>query len=388
MGQVLLDLIDQPLVNNLKDTAEGALQAKRYPLKALYQEDLTIHLDTEVPPSELYEHYLYRSGVNGPYIDHCKKMYESVSHLNLETVMDIGGNDGTLLKAFREHSRSHSFWSGRPPKRFINVDASSNLREVNENAGIEYHSGFFSDQMDLPKANLIVSTNVFQHTKDIHSFVRGIVKHLDGVWILEFPYTLTTLSTLQFDQFYHEHYYYWLISPLVDLFDAYGLRVINLQEQAIHGGSMRMWITNKEAAAPEIASVIQNYRQKERLLELDKFNPQCYEHINKSFDFLQGLKGRTVFFGAAAKGCVFLNALGLTIENMPNSFVIDDTLDKQGKFIPGTGFEVVSRDRLKAESVDNIVILAHNFASHIAASLGGNFDGNIYTLLPSIARFQ
>lgn len=388
MGQVLLDLIDQPLVNNLKDTAEEALHAKRYPLKALYQEDLTIHLDTEVPPNELYAHYLYRSGVNGPYIDHCKKMYEKVAHLNLETVMDIGGNDGTLLKAFREHSQTHSFWSGKPPKRFINVDASSNLREVNEEAGIEYHCGFFSDQMDLPKANLIVSTNVFQHTKDIHSFVRGIVKHLDGVWVLEFPYTLTTLLTLQFDQFYHEHYYYWLISPLVDLFNAYGLRIIHLEEQPIHGGSMRMWMTNKALAAPEITSVIQQYRQKEKFLQLDKFNAQCYDHINKSFDFLRGLKGRTAFFGAAAKGCVFLNALALTMENMPDAFVIDDTLDKQGKFIPGTGFEVVSRDRLKSERVDNIIILAHNFASHIAKSLGNEFDGNIYTLLPSIAQMQ
>ena len=386
MAQTLLDLVDQPLVNNLCDTADEALAAIRYPLKAVYQDDLTIHLDTEVPPDKLYEHYLYQSGVSEPYIKHCKEMYRSLYHLNLETIIDIGGNDGTLLKSFREESKESEFWCGVKPKRFINVDASESFRSINEEAGIEYCKGFFNEDMDLPKANLIVSTNVFQHTKDIHSFLRGIQKHLDGVWVLEFPYTLTTLATLQFDQFYHEHYYYWLVSPLEQLFQQYGLRIIYMQENNIHGGTMRMWMTNKEYAGG-MSGVVDAYKEKEQRIDFAAFNKECHEIIGDSREFIASLEGRTAFFGAAAKGVVFLNALHLTIDNMPNSYVIDDTPGKQGKYIPGAGLEIVSRDALKTNPVDNIIILAHNFAPYIASSLRQEFTGRIYTCLPSIKEY-
>ena len=166
------------------------MEAEQFPLKAIVEEDLTIHLDYAVDPGILYKHYLYRSGVSQPYIDHCKQLYKSLSHLNLSTVIDIGGNDGTLLNAFRSASTEHEWWSGTKPSRFINVDMGHNLREVNELAGNEFVCGQFNESMDLPKANLIVSTNVFQHTKDVNAFMRGIVKFLDGVWVLEFPYTL------------------------------------------------------------------------------------------------------------------------------------------------------------------------------------------------------
>lgn len=387
MPETLLDLIDQPLVNNLCDSASAALQADRYPLKAVYQEDLTIHLDIEVRPEKLYENYLYRSGVSEPYIKHCEEIYYSVHHLCLDTIIDIGGNDGTLLKTFRKAAEENTFWSGTKPKRLINVDASESFRSINEEAGIEYCKGFFNENMDLPKANLIVSTNVFQHTKDIYSFLRGIAKHLDGVWILEFPYTLTTLSTLQFDQFYHEHYYYWLITPLEKLFAQYGLRIIHIAESAIHGGSMRLWITNKSAAAPTVHSKIDEYKNKEARIDFAGFNNQCCKLMHESKQFISSLKGRTAFFGAAAKGVVFLNALNLTSEEMSNSYVIDDTQGKQGKYVPGAGFKIASRDRLYHDPVDNIVILAHNFAPYIANTLKAKFNGNIYTCLPTIQEF-
>jgi hypothetical protein len=109
--------------------------------------------------------------------------------------------------------------------------------------------------------------------------------------------------------------------------------------------------------------------------------------MQKSKNFLSCLKGRIAFFGAAAKGCVFLNALGLSIENMPNAFIIDDTPEKQGMFVPGTGFEIHPRSVLDEQTVDNIIILPHNFARYIASTLRPAFNGGIYTMLPSIASF-
>lgn len=383
----LLDLGTQPLVNNLCASAKEAIEAERFPLRAVYENNLTIHLDTEVSPQKLYANYLYRSGVNRPYFEHCKKLYQSLSHLNLSTVIDVGGNDGTLLQAFREASLEYSSWSGIAPNRYVNVDMSESLRGANEQVGNEFVCGQFNEAMNLPKANLIVSTNVFQHTKDIHAFLGGIVKFLDGVWVLEFPYALNTLTTLQFDQFYHEHYYYWLVSPLATLFKDYGLKIIHAQQFPIHGGTMRLWMTNKAASAPAICSVIDRCKAQERQIDFDAFQDNCLSHIERCQEFLASLKGRTVFFGAAAKGCVFLNALQLTIDKMPDTFIIDDTVEKQGLFVPGTGFEIKPRRVLEEEPIDNIIVLAHNFVGYIAPSLLESFDGSVYTMLPSIAKF-
>ena len=380
MTQTLLNLGTQPLVNNLCNSEQESMEAERFPLKAIVKEDLTIHLDYAVDPEILYKHYLYRSGVSQPYIDHCKELYKSICHLNLSTVIDVGGNDGTLLNAFREASTESESWSGVKPTRFINVDMGQNLRVVNEQAGNEFVCGQFNDQMDLPKANLIVSTNVFQHTEDIHAFMRGIVKFLDGLWVLEFPYTLETIMTGQFDQFYHEHYYYWLISPLEKLFKEYGLKILHYSFQSIHGGTMRLWMTNKDPSGPAVdLSAIK--KKEQEAIGLCNFD-QTIADLRSYFDRILTTKelGRICFFGAAAKGCVFLNALDLNINTMGKTVVVDDTVEKQGLYVPGTGFRVVDRSALK--DYDTVIILAHNFADYIEASLRKDFDGRIMTLLP------
>ena len=77
-----------------------------------------------------------------------------------------------------------------------------------------------------------------------------------------------------------------------------------------------------------------------------------------------------------------------SINNMPESYVIDDTKEKIGLYVPGTGFEIVSRKILVEDKVDNIIILAHNFKSFIRDSLinQSQFKGNIYVMLPKIEQ--
>jgi len=374
MTRTILDLGTQPLANNLCRTAVEAMRAERFPLRAVVEDDLTIHLDCEVEPTKLYQHYLYRSGTSQPYIDHCARMYQSFKHLRHGTIIDIGGNDGTLLKTFQAQSNEKLY--------LINVDASESVKEQNEQNGIQFINAYWSEDVDVPKADIIVSTNVFQHTKDIHSFLRGIQKYLDGVWILEFPYALETICTGQFDQFYHEHYYYWLLSPLEKLFKQYGLKIIHAQPQDIHGGTMRLWMTNKEPSAPALDLSRHAKLEQDVVDQAAAFFDTAINKVGAQFiqDLTSGLLGRVCFFGAAAKGCVFLNALGLNIHTVNEMVVIDDTPEKQGLYIPGTGFQVVNRTVLP--NYDTVVILAHNFKEHIARSLAKEWSGKTITLLP------
>jgi len=109
-------------------------------------------------------------------------------------------------------------------------------------------------------------------------------------------------------------------------------------------------------------------------------------HLKKSLkilSFLNKLEGKTVFFGAAAKGCVYLNALQINCDK--GQYVVDDTPEKQGLYVPGTGMKIQSRQFMLDDEPDNVVILAHNFAGYITTKLRQDgYKGKIITMMPDI----
>jgi hypothetical protein len=372
--KILLNLGTQPLVNNLCRSKEASLAARQYPLCALIDNDLCIELDTIVPSDELYKDYLYYSGISMPYVQHCRQLWHSIKHLRHDTILDIGGNDGTLLKAFQSQTDEKL--------NLYNCDASQTFRTLNEEAGITYINDYFNKDSDVPKADLITTTNAFQHTPNAAKFVEGIAEKLDGTWILEFPYTLRTLQTIQFDQFYHEHYYYWLVKPLKKLLSQFGLKIYHAEEVDIHGGSMRLWITNKKEYADTEAA--EKFIKEEESYDYNAFYSRTFHKIARDSIFLNKLEGKTVFFGAAAKGCVYLNTLN-SFSIYKDSYVVDDTPHKQGKYVPGVGLKVVDREFFLKDKPDNVVILAHNFAGYIRTKLRQDgYQGRIITMLPDI----
>ncbi len=365
----IIDLGPMPLVNNLHATAAEAIAATRYPLRVLLEDDLTVHLDHPVPPDEMYKTYHYRSGVNAPYAEHCRGMWNAVKSANPRRIIDIGGNDGTLLKSIRAAS-------GRELK-LTNVDASRSMREDNERAGIEFVNSYWGDE-DVGSAEVITSTNVFQHTADIEKFLAGIARHLDGLWLLECPYVLTTVATGQFDQIYHEHYYYWLVTPLVDLFARHGLTMLSVNEVDMHGGSLRIISTNKPVLDPR---VYQPFIERERAFDFMRWGHEVRGRLALHRQQVARMReqGRVVGFGAAAKGCVWLNA---THCHGALECVVDDTPSKQGRFVPGTSLEVVSRERAFTAPPETIIVLAHNFSDFIARSLRPAFAGSVVRMIP------
>lgn len=384
-------LQDLPLVNNLCSSREESLNCTKVPIGLQYfpASKLT-SLTHFVDSSTLFSHYLYKSSVNTPYISHCRKMFKDL-HKDIklrrgDLIVDIGGNDGTLLKTFRESSKTQL--------EFLNIDGSENLTEISKASGIDTLCTFFNEDTPLKvskPAKLVISTNVFQHLQDINSFAHGVKKLLakDGVWVLEFPYWLHDMETNQFDQIYHEHMYYYLVTPLAQLFSKYGLDIIRVTPQKIHGGTLRLHITHTQSDYYNVAASVQEYLDLESKITLDyyqQWGAKVYEHILGCKAVLEGLKkaGKTLIgFAASAKGTVFLNAAGITDSIL--DVVIDDTDLKQGKFIPGTGLEIKSRAEIDFEKVDFVLILSHNFSDYIIRSLKDEgYEGQFIVCLPEL----
>lgn len=384
-----IDLGDMPLVNNLCDTKEESIDCKKYPLSVQYFSKSKLSCLTEnVDPNLMFSQYSYKSGVVKAYADHCKEMFWFVdTYLDLkegDKVLDIGGNDGTLLKSFLEKKSYLDV---------LNCDASTNLTKLSEERGIPTFNGFWGVETAKKinkKFKLITSTNVFQHTPPIADFAEAISMSLDykGIWCLEFPYWKTNMETLQFDQIYHEHVYFYLVEPLKHLFEKFGLEIIKAVKYPIHGGTLRLLISKKEDWS-HVCDGVQKLIEEEQFINEEYYKnwgESIQEHISDCKIMLEACKSANnniVGFGAAAKGCIFLNSAN--IDHTILDVVIDDTDLKQDKYIPGTGIQIKNREYLKENKVDYILILAHNFKDVIIESLKKDgYNGKFIILFPTI----
>lgn len=375
---MILDLGKIPLVNNLLDTKEESLNASKYDLCIEKDSDMIMHLSTKLDPTLMFSNYLYRSGTSNPFKQHCKSMYwdTKIFTENPKVIIDIGGNDGTLLSCFKNEMKTEC--------TFINVDPSTSFKEDNESKGIKYYNAFWPNVQLDHKADIIISTNVFQHNTDYRPFIEGISKNLDGIWILEFPYFLDTVKTNQFDQTYHEHYYYWLITPLVKIFREAGLNIIHISEHDIHGGSLRIVTSNKKNSF-EYTARINHFLGLENNFNFDNWSEVISKKVIEDRKILDSIDSNIILFGAAAKGCVYLNTVG----HERYKYVIDDTPQKQNKFVPGTGIQVVPKKILQEENPDYILILAHNFKDYIMKSLrDSGYKGKFIIMIPEVKIYD
>jgi hypothetical protein len=376
MGMVMKSIInlgDIPLVNNLTNTQQDSFDCKRYPLEIFELDNLIMKLGVDIKSEKMFSNYLYRSSVNAPYVKHCEKMWDDVKKFDPKNIADIGGNDGALLNSFRRLSDYKL--------NLTNIDASESFKEDNEKAGIAYYNEYWGERTFENKFDLITSTNVFQHNPFYEKFVEGIVKNLDGRWLLEFPYFLETVKTNQFDQIYHEHVYYWLVYPLHIIFKKYGLKIIDISEKDIHGGTLRLIMSNKDEDEEDLFK-INHYIKAEREYDFSIWGKKIIKKISEDKIFLNQIQGSIACFGAAAKGCIYLNSIDI---NNKFKYVVDDTKDKQGKYVPGTGLKVVPRDFLKQDSPKYILILAHNFKDFIIQSLKEyGYKGKFIVMFPCI----
>jgi hypothetical protein len=150
-----------------------------------------------------------------------------------------------------------------------------------------------------------------------------------------------------------------------------GLKIIDCSKQFIHGGSMRL-IMAKQCNKISVSDSLNDILSEESLIPSD-FYKSWKDKLNRHLTFCKNeiinisKTSKIIGFGAAAKGCIFLNYLKIDYTVISN--VIDDTIIKQGKYIPGTGIQIVSRKDVNFDDIDYILILAHNFSEYIIESL-------------------
>jgi SAM-dependent methyltransferase len=336
-----------------------------------------------IDPKDLFTDYVYFSSNSETMLQSAADLVDKIIPA-IDTdalVIEIASNDGYLLRNYVEKGIS-----------VLGIEPAQNIAKVANERGIntlcEFFCEYLAEQLsrDQKKADVIHANNVMAHVPDINGFVKGVQGLLKdhGQAIIEAPYFVDLVENLEFDTIYHEHVYYFAVTPLKRVFDSHGLEIFDIEKLSIHGGSLRLFIGH--AGKHVISKRVQDFLDKES--EIDLFNPSRYlafmerlhrlkEDLRATLDQIKNEGKSIVAYGASAKGTTLLNFFGIGKDTI--KFVVDRSPVKQGLFTPGTHLEIKDADTLKQESPDYTLLLTWNFVDEILAqqseyrAMGGKF---------------
>lgn len=369
-----LDLGMLPLSNNLATSVDDPIHDQRYPLQVLLCENCGLsQLSIVVQPEVLFSHYVYRSSISSGYIKHCREMAQDLREdyglTQGSFVIDIAGNDGALLKEFRDEIGC----------MVLNVDPAENLVKICEDKGVRIFCKFWGMEAAThiasrwPKADIITATNVFAHIDNVTEFIEAVklVLKPSGKLVLEFPYLIDFIENGEFDTIYFEHLSYFSIGPLRLLCTKQGLNIEAISKQDIHGGSVRVTIGyGPEAKDMDVWLGDEEYYMGiEPYIQFEQRVSQTLEDFNIN---LNSLLGKVAAFAASAKGNTLLNCVQ---DCSRIEYIVDETPEKIGKYSPGVKIPIVPLTEIDC---DNLIILSWNFADDImvkcrAAGYKGKF---------------
>ncbi len=328
-----------------------------------------------VDPSLLFSDYVYVSGTSPSFVAH----FEDYATHVIETyrlppealVVDIGSNDGTLLRFFQQAGMAVQ-----------GVDPARDIARAASEAGIETLNAFFDAVLaaqireEKGAAAVVTANNVFAHIDDLAGVVAGVRALLDegGVFVFEVSYLADVLEKTLFDTIYHEHLSYHAVAPLVSFFSHHGMELIAAERIDTHGGSLR-GVAQLASGAGEVAESVAACLELEERLGLGRAETfhdfaERIDTLKISLrDLLSGFKaeGQSIAgYGAPAKATTLMYHFGLGPDII--DFIVDDSPLKQGLYSPGLHVPVLPSGAITEQGPDYLLILAWNFAQPIMAN--------------------
>ena len=317
----------------------------------------------------VFDHYPYESATTATMKQILQDVIDDAQEIcPLEVddvVLDIGGNDGTMLGLI-----------DTPVKARVNIDAAAGVVQTVSAPNYHHIHAHFDaqkyQQLDLPNPKLITSVAMFYHLSDPLTFVKNILEIMDDktVWVLQMTYVGTMLRDNILDNIVHEHVAYYSLFSLEALLSSVGLHIAEARLVESYGGSLRVFIVKNKIAFPA-----NKWRKDFPLIE--KFE---LDHRTNSFEELYAFDSRVQLlretlrgmvthlstrhehlwaFGASTKGNMILQFIGTDIKQIP--CILDNSNKKIGSKTTGTLIPIVEESSYLKELPDYMLILPYYY---------------------------
>ncbi|MBL8158369.1 class I SAM-dependent methyltransferase [bacterium] len=369
-----IDIGEQYLSSVFPENLEYRRDAVKYPLDMVMckkKEDGStcglVQLGHRLDLTAMYDAYPYTSSTNSSMARILEDVAASAKTLNAlkegDVVLDIGGNDGTLLSFFRED-----------PVRLITIDPAKNVTPMFSSERYTVVRDFFNkaafDAVSAQKAKLVFSIAMFYHLDDPISLARDVAACLDddGVWIIQMAYLPAMIRTNMYDNIVHEHAGYYATNHMTWLLDQVGLEVFDVTENDVYGGSFRVFVKKKGCAAyPTTERLNANLRQEiaDGLFEEETYHA-FMRRIEKTRDDLRQLcnqikaEGKSIWvYGASTKGNTILQYCGIGGETI--TAAADSNPFKHWKYIIGSDIRITTEEEMREAKPDYLIALPYSF---------------------------
>jgi len=326
-------------------------------------------------PEDLYgDHYGYRSGLNRSMVEHLNAITAKISRmLDLtveDLVLDIGSNDGTLLKGYKQQAQLAGFDAAGIKFKKYYPEPITLIPEF-------FSAGKFQEHFGKKKPKVITSIAMFYDLERPLDFMKQIGEILDeqGLWVFEQSYMPAMLEMTAYDTICHEHFEYYSLKQIKFMTDLAGLKIIDVEFNDTNGGSFlitaakqgnRLFEENSALIGRILAdedaqglSGVALYQDFQRRVE------ERRQELTQFFTWARA-RGKKVFgLGASTKGNVLLQYCQLSSDQIPCIAEVNE--DKFGSFTPGTGIPILPEDKVKAMNPDYLIVLPWHFRENIIA---------------------
>lgn len=383
---------DLSLGNNLLENKEMALATEEYPLEINRCTKCGhFQLSASVKPEILYaKNYTYLSGIGASFRNHQLEYYQWAKEkckLKKESlVIDIGSNDGSCLKVFKNNGC-----------RVVGVDPADLPVEIANKSQIKTYLSFFNSEIvdfiikEHGQADFITSQNVLAHIEDLRDVFINIFRLLreGGFFAFEIGYFRSVLKTGCFDTTYHEHLDYHHALPLTKLLNKIGFDILDLSTNEIQGGSLRLLCKKSPKGKSVISNNVKTFLYDESISELydNDFLLSWTKTIKNNMKNLNKLTQKYFLDGKkiAGYGCPTKATLLMKLSNLNETiiqYVVEDNDLKVGRFMPKTGIEIISFEQLLINKPDVLIIFAWNFSDDILNKLKKIVNWNLVCIVP------
>lgn len=373
----VLDLGMHPLCDDLlKIGATEKCEEFRIEI-ALCNQCLTAHQLHPVPKRKLFpSSYHYRSSMTQDVLngmqDLVARTKEKYGSLAGKKVVDIGCNDGSLLKFF---SREGAHILGVEPTAAANDAAQAGIRVINDFFDPGIASAIVAE---IGHPDFITFTNVFAHIEDMDSLLKAVhtLMGSNTRLIVENHYLGAVLERFQFDTFYHEHPRTYSAHSFVEIARRLGRNIEAIEFPARYGGNIRVFIGPESPATSEATTLLEALEQEKDFQSKFGSMRSAIQHWKAGRDTLLA-KARAAdgkIYGKAFPGraAILIKLLELSEKDIAAVFEKPNSM-KIGNYIPGTRIPILSENEMNTLAPAPRVIL--NLAWHISAEIHAYMKG-------------
>jgi len=388
-----IDLGPQYLSSVFPENLHYHKEAKKYPMDLVLCKKKkntcgTLQLAHTLDLTSMYELYPFSSSTNSSMPGILKDVVDTALPLVTlkkdDVVLDIGGNDGTLLSFIKKKNID-----------LLTIDPAKNIKSVFKSPRYRYINNFFSkkvyESVTDKKAKIIFSIAMFYHLSDPVKFSEEVGSCLDddGVWVIQMAYLPAMLRTNMYDNIVHEHVGYYTAHNMEWIMAKAGLEVFDVMLNDVYGGSFRIFVKKKENKRLKRTTRLKKILEDETRIGVNKI--QTYRMFMKGVgktkkDLLSLIKKITSqkkkiwIYGASTKGNTILQYCGLSHKDIEAA--ADSNPFKFGKYIIGGDIPIKDEEEMRKQKPDYLLALPYSFVDSFMKREGKLIKSGTKFILP------